>query len=444
MEFENYITDIVQLIENNIDRLNSINLLKDVKYYISAENRFELSFEEFGKLSEIVEGISEDNNLGDKFPKNYIFDKLVKEVIIKSYTYNSTPDEIKSNLRTKFGKFEEILSEELKDWTYFIPVSGIHVEDNITFGSMTIYSFENFKSEILNYLKNNKISKDTLNYKQTMDYMSALKSLCFVKLTTNGTKETSKDKALNKVNELLSIFSLYKPFHINCFGIMGGILPLSSELTTFFINDNDLNIATKSTIRIRRFNLTENLENMKKFHLDYLIEIIHKDELEYVEKQLLNAIQWHYESVKREFNFDEDVAEVTLSSNEYYEHYDYFKLGTKIINLVSSLESLLIFNDKTSKDTRKKRFKLIMNFKEDSYDYSEDLDELYKIRNDIAHSNKYYNLLKLNIIKNTNLIKIFILNFVEIKLTFDKDPNKSLESKDDLNNFYNGKNKIKT
>ena len=85
-----------------------------------------------------------------------------------------------------------------------------------------------------------------------------------------------------------------------------------------------------------------------------------------------------------------------------------------------------------------------MNFKEDSYDYSEDLDELYKIRNDIAHSNKYYNLLKLNIIKNTNLIKIFILNFVEIKLTFDKDPNKSLESKDDLNNFYNGKNKIKT
>ena len=82
MEFENYITDIVQLIENNIDRLNSINLLKAVKYYISAENRFELSFEEFGKLSEIVEGISEDNNLGDKFPKNYIFDKLVKEVII--------------------------------------------------------------------------------------------------------------------------------------------------------------------------------------------------------------------------------------------------------------------------------------------------------------------------------------------------------------------------
>ena len=54
-------------------------------------------------------------------------------------------------------------------------------------------------------------------------------------------------------------------------------------------------------MRIRRFNLTENLKHMKKVYLDYLIEIIHKEKLEYVEQRLLNAIQWHYESVKREY-----------------------------------------------------------------------------------------------------------------------------------------------
>ena len=46
-----------------------------------------------------------------------------------------------------------------------------------------------------------------------MTYLNYL-HFVFVKLTTKGTKEISKDIALNKVNELLSIFSLYKPHHI--------------------------------------------------------------------------------------------------------------------------------------------------------------------------------------------------------------------------------------
>ena len=123
-------------------------------------------------------------------------------------------------------------------------------------------------------------------------------------------------------------------------------------------------------------------------------------------------------------------------------------LSSGIMNLlkenISSLESLLIFNNKTSLDTKKERFNLIMNFqKEEYYDYSEDLDELNEIRNDIAHSNKNYTLLKLNIDKNTNLIKLFITKFIELKLAFDNDPIKSLNSKNDLNNFYNGKNRLK-
>lgn len=85
-----------------------------------------------------------------------------------------------------------------------------------------------------------------------------------------------------------------------------------------------------------------------------------------------------------------------------------------------------------------------MNYKKkELYDYSNDLDELYKIRNDIAHSNKLYNILKLNIVKNTYLVEMFIMKFIEIKIAFDKDKNKSLNTKDDLDKFYNGKNRLK-
>jgi len=444
MSFENYIDEIAQLIESNINRINSRNLLKNIHYHYSSENIFELSIEEHKKLSEIVNEISNENNLNVKFPKNYIFDQFVYEVIIKSYNLDSTYDEIKSNLKLRFNEFEEILNKGFKEWTYFIPISGIEVDDKIDFDSMVIYPFKSFKNEILDYLNNNNISEDSINYKATIDNIQNLKSFCFVKITTTGTKETSKDKALNKVNELLSIFSLYKPHNINGFGIMGEVLPLSTEIITFFINQNNLNIDRKRTIRVRFFNLSENLEHMKRFHLEYLITLIDKEQLEYVEENLLNSIQWYYESVKSEVSFDEDVAEVTLDSNEYYEHYTYFKLGIKIINLVSSLESLLVFNKITKKDTMEERFNLIMNFRnEQIYNYSEEFQDLYDIRNDIAHSNKSRSLLKFNIIKNTNLINTFIIKFIEIKLAYDNDSKKSLNLKKDLNNFYNGKNRLK-
>ena len=84
-----------------------------------------------------------------------------------------------------------------------------------------------------------------------------------------------------------------------------------------------------------------------------------------------------------------------------------------------------------------------MNFKKDSiYNYSKELWELYDIRNDIAHSNKLFDLLKFNVKNNTNLLNIFIMNFIEIKLAFDADSKKSLNSKKQLNNFYNGKNRL--
>ena len=444
MKFTKYINDIAKLIKINIGRINSRNFPENIRYTMSTENIFELTYEEYDLLEEIIEDISSANNYDDKFPKNFIFDKLVREVIIKSYDIDSNMSEIKSNLKNRFQEFENMLNEEIKDWTYFIPISGIYVENKINLKSMTIYPFESFKNEVLDYLNNNRFDNDKLYYQRTIDSINELKSFCFVKLTIRGTKDTSKDKALNKVNELLSIFSLYKPLDNNGFGIMGDVLPLNSELITYSFYENKLNTIHKRTVESRHFNLNENIDNMKNYHLDYLIELINKNELYEIEKRLFNSIQWYYESVKKECIYEEEIIEVTLKSNEYYEHRTYFKLGNRIINLVSSLESLLIFNNKTNLKTRQERFNLIMNYKTNKfYDYSEDLKEIYDIRHDIVHSNKLKNLLKFNISKNTYLVEMFIIKFIEIKLDFDKYSTKSLNTKEELNNFYNGKNRLK-
>ena len=88
-------------------------------------------------------------------------------------------------------------------------------------------------------LKNEELNKIALEIENKTLKLNRLNEYCFVKLTVNGTQETSRDIALNKVNELLSIFSLYKPHYCNGFGIMGNVLPLNSQITNYVFDSND-------------------------------------------------------------------------------------------------------------------------------------------------------------------------------------------------------------
>ena len=63
MNLEKYVDEIAQLIENNINRLKSRNILKHAVYRMSSKNLFELSLDEYKKLSSIVNEISNDNDL---------------------------------------------------------------------------------------------------------------------------------------------------------------------------------------------------------------------------------------------------------------------------------------------------------------------------------------------------------------------------------------------
>lgn len=437
MDFEKYIDDIIQLIEVNIDRLNKMELLGDVAYHISSKNYFDLTWEEYQKLKSISDEIYVENELGKKFPRNFIFDKLVNEVIIESYDLTSTTEDIRLNLKQRLQCFIEILNEEIKEYTYFIPVSGIFVEEKIIFNSISIYPFNDFKNEIKIYFKGNedKFNKIELNY--LFKEINELNMFCFVKLTVNGTYETSKDIALNKVNELLSIFSLYKPHNINGFGIVGDVLPLDSHSIFYLFQGSKLKTSMSTSVRNRSFNLTKALEHMKENYLEYLIDLLNKNEFNYVEKILFNALGWYYQSVKSEFIMKSDVAEVTLNSKNYYEHYNYYKLGVKLINLISSVESIILFNKRKPSKIRKSRFNKIMNYSCENFtDYYVYLDELYDLRNDIVHNNDDCNLLKFNVEKYTELVNMFIIMFVEIKYDFDMSEDNFLDSKKDLEKFF--------
>ena len=83
------------------------------------------------------------------------------------------------------SSFEEILYEEFKEWTYFIPISGIEVENKLTFGSMIIYSFKTFENEILDFINEKNISENPLELKH-IDDISELSSFCFCEINNQG------------------------------------------------------------------------------------------------------------------------------------------------------------------------------------------------------------------------------------------------------------------
>lgn len=446
MNFEKYIDDIVKLIEININRINNMDFSKKIIYEMYSSNYFWLTLEEHQKLNRIIEEIYRDNKLNNKFPKSFIFDKLVSEVIVKSYCLTSTENDIKLNLKERFQYFIDILNEEINDYTYFIPISGISVKNRLDFNSLSIYPHDDFKHEILSYFKDNedKFDGDELknsDFKYLSNKMDELNDYCFVKLTVkNRIYETSKDIALNKVNELLSIFSLYKPNDINGFGIVGDVLPLNSSNIFYLFYDGKLKTLSSTSVRNKSFNLTEALEHMQNHYLEYLLILLDKNEFDYVKNVLFDSISWYYYSVKSEYIMESDIIEVTLNSKYYHEHYNYFKLGVKLINLISSVESIILFNKSKPPEIRKKRFNYIMNYKtDDNIDYYDKyLNELYVLRNNVVHNNNgKANLLNFNIEKYTDLVNMFISMFVKIKYDYDNCNDKSLDSKKDLEKFYN-------
>lgn len=53
MKFTKYINDIAKLIEININRVNSRNFPENIRYRMSTENIFGLTYEEYDLLEEI-------------------------------------------------------------------------------------------------------------------------------------------------------------------------------------------------------------------------------------------------------------------------------------------------------------------------------------------------------------------------------------------------------
>ena len=80
----------------------------------------------------------------------YAIERFMKIAEIHSIEYKIKPVRfirVRSAIRDSSPKnlFESILNEEIKDWTYFIPISGIYVEDEILNNFYSCHSIFLFK-----------------------------------------------------------------------------------------------------------------------------------------------------------------------------------------------------------------------------------------------------------------------------------------------------------
>ena len=413
-------------------------LISFLEHYTDSSIR--ITFEEYNKLYDVIVDIL-DESIVKKFSRRNLIDKFVKQIMSSRFE-----EDIIENLEKNIEKFKENLLIDFKKRTFFIPISGIHLTEDIEFDDFSIITEKTMISDFYSmFVKNYNEDKSDIfseNLQILSNKLNKIESKVFFRLKIEGTEDISKDIALNKSMDILSILNLVKPTYYNSFGIEGEVLPLGTSLKLFSTYDGSIKRYLKNLkSHIFLINQYEKLFKSEKF--EFLFNLISRKEHDDFENYLLNAIHWYYQSCLIDVNLDLDVNESSMEYGDYFEHYNYYKLADKLIKLVSSVESILIFKNRKSPEIRKKRFNKIMNFNEDCFrDYDDDLDQLYKLRNDVAHSNKEYSFVELNLGYYTNLINRFLNKLIELRIKFDKTEDKSLKSKDDLVKFYSGQNEI--
>ncbi len=413
-------------------------LISFVEHYKDSSVR--ITFEEYNKLFEGIVDIL-DESIVKKFSRRDLINKFVKQIMLSCFE-----DEVIGSLEENIEKFKDNLLIDFKKRTFFIPISGIHLNEDMEFDDFSIITEKTLISDFYSlFVKNYDEEKSDIfseNLQILSNKLNKIESNVFLRLKVEGTEDISKDIALNKSMDILSILNLAKPNYYNSFGIEGEVLPLGTSLKLFSTFDKSIKVNLKNMkSHIFLINQYEKVFKSEKF--EFLFKLISRKEHDDFENYLLNAIHWYYQSCLIDVNLDLDVNESSMGYGDYFEHYNYYKLADKLIKLVSSLESILIFKNSKSPEIREKRFNKIMNFNENIFrDYSGDLNQLYKLRNDVAHSNKEFSFVELNLGYYTNLINRFLNKLIELRMKFDKTEGKSLKTKENIIKFYNGQNDI--
>ena len=424
---EELFCEVMNLINDNLEKSNERYHCQHIR--MKNNWLFCLFSDEFNNLVRLIKEnycFENQNLITDDFLGNMFID----EVIINAVTKND--NSIEYNLIENMGKFKSIIEENFKEYWFYVPIEGIDVEIPFQLGSILLMPISLFKEELIEH---NSLKDDVDITKNFFNDVKYCKTVAKIKII--GINEVAKEQALIKINSLVSILSLFKPYDIISFGINGEVKPSLNLFSYVYKYDENYNISSGLYGNLTYFNLVDlyGICGVNEY-IDYLIQISEKEILSYVDKKLLNSIFWFSKANSIVYK-KEEIILITKSSTKDFNYYNISEVLTK---LITSIESIVRFK-RSNRDKILENFNRIMG-----EDFSLKLNRLYDLRNDVIHGlldDGVEEISMSELIEFLELVRKFIFTFIDIKMKFDNSETNNLESKEDLINYFADMNIIK-
>lgn len=360
-----------------------------------------LNRDEAKAFSEIVNELFSDPTIYQNFSIVDI-NKALEEIISK--VLQEPRNKREEKIKEEIDVFLQDLNSKISEWIFIFPVENLKLSvKQLKLNDVKIFNFTKYHAN--KYLKSLQANLDqNPHYRNNEEfiksYLNQIKER-FIKPLTNikicaeikvhGTLKGAEQKALRKLDLTLGIIKLFTPINSyslkNYFGLYGELIRHSKRESLNYKSDKtEFNAKLEKTGYLYPFDLNrEDINSMKKYGLNKILEIERKNNKTDLEKRILNSLIWFSKAYDIPICRKPDSPQSQNSTDT-----EYYNLGDKYLKLMIALECLLIFGMENKKENLSKRCSYVIT---DSFEERQRIQNYiknaYNIRSKIVHEGEY-------------------------------------------------------
>lgn len=367
-------------------------------------------------INDSIDMIFEDSYFLENFCINDIED-LIKDIISEGFSLEiSERDQF---IEEKIDALRENAKKEVHNFIIQVPIYNLSVDSEVNFGNVKFFVFN---KELEKNLLEKTDDERILFYTEP----NINKTLAEFKIT--GTKDFALYSSISNINLVLNCFKLFISKDNSKFKVKGTINEnIDRTYYIFDSNDSDFLYLNRENNGVF-FDTIISKDFINKKELQFIDSILKKSKRSQLEENLLSAIAWYGEAWT--LYSDEHKFLSVKNNKKITKNFQYHDLGTIVIKLFTSLESILIIN-KNEQITENLSERITFLLGED-YDsrlrIKKDIKNLYSIRSVNVHNgNSFVSKKDLDMLfKYTRLTLLKLINLFE---------NVELKTGDDLKNY---------
>lgn len=269
------------------------------------------------------------------------------------------------------NKINYIIETEFEEFECFFHIENLRLDKELKIGDVILFPL---KSREECETRNEEINADFFKENEV-----------YAKTRVYGSKNYVHTKSQIKIKIVLNMLKLFLPDYECNFNLEGDIICPKNRFYVL-INSNGITagISPSSSNFGSNFNKDATYD---EFQLYILSTLFNKEPKSEIENRLITSIYWFGEALSVQFKHS---SKIENEHNDKLENIEFFDAYSKLVYLIISLESLLVYNGESkSKAISKKVSTLIANPGYEK-EIEEFLKKIYRYRSKIVHSGIIY------------------------------------------------------